>query len=125
FAAEAVADVYPGRRMLLDGPVRARDRIVHVHPDCSDAAWAVLDCFVEPTYFASRGLVLSSCGIFLMTLTASWFPNGTQTVHLYGLHPLGALALFGAVALQEFRWFARRRAEQVVATTNVPPARAA
>src|SRR5262249_32946684 len=88
-------------------------------------AWTLLDTVAEPTYFAARALAFSSYGLFLATTAANWFPHGTRTVHAYGLHPLGAVLLLGAVALQEYRWFSRSRSETVLPAAMATAARAA
>lgn len=108
--------------MVLFGPGIESCTYILIAPTL---AWTLLDTLVEPTFAAARALVLSSYGLFLAAIVANWFPNGTQAVHAYGLHPLGAVLLLGAVALQEYRWFTRSRSERQSSADLIAVARAA
>jgi hypothetical protein len=94
--------------MVLLGPGIESCTYILVAPTL---AWMLVEAFVEPAPLVVRSLLLVSYGLLLAAIVATWFPNGTRTVHAYGLHPLAALLLLAAVLLQEYRWFAQLRSE--------------
>ena len=72
-------------------------------------AWTLISSFIDSDHPSVRWMLLSSYGILLVCLVASWFPNGTSTVHGFGLHPVAALLALSALLLQEYRRTARSR----------------
>jgi hypothetical protein len=101
--------------MMLLGPATESSTYTLLAPSL---AWAVLEAWAGRSWLA-RAAAAVSYGLFLIAGMASWFPLAGE-VHGLGVHPLGALILFGLVlggALASLRW-TRTAGDR----TSMPPA---
>jgi hypothetical protein len=105
--------------MMLLGPATESSTYTLLAPSL---AWAVLEAWAGGSWMARAG-ALGSYGLLLAAGMAAWFPFARE-VHAWGIHPLGALALFAVVATGALLSIWRRPAARPV--PGLPPkARAA